>query len=185
MKDYYLDGTLQMTAFSKYPDKDYFQGKVIRYDENGKIRHSAQYKDHKLNGQFISYDEDGKKYTAIFKDNYAIEGTSLENSKTYGKRKVTYKDGSVTNEIWYYSIPKNQIQAKFFYDSTSIDKGYKTPLIKYFYDKTGKQIGVLTYDGYNPKDGVLVDYYYQNHNQNIRRKSYYKRKKLEYAWDET
>ncbi|WP_422857905.1 toxin-antitoxin system YwqK family antitoxin [Flagellimonas sp. S174] len=81
VRDYYISGQLQMEGYSTKPDRDYWEGKVVWYRENGKPFQVGNFVNGRLEREFISYLGDEK-----------LTGTYKRGRFVAGKQNVDYRN---------------------------------------------------------------------------------------------
>lgn len=132
VKDYYISGQIQMNAVSKYVDKDYWEGKVTWYNEDGTPYQTGNYTNNRIDGEFITYLKD-KRLVANYNKGYFISGKQNINSGSI--KMYTEKESDQLKEIQYEKDFKG-IRVEYY---GSKEKPRET--IKYF-DAKGELIGV-------------------------------------------
>ncbi len=99
IKDYYINGNLQMEGFCTDPKKDIYHGKAIWYYKNENIEEEVTYNKGELNGLSKTYFKDGTlKTEGTYKNDKAFNGTfdeccpyaTVEERKN-GKRIANYR----------------------------------------------------------------------------------------------
>lgn len=159
IKDYYLDGTLQMEAFSKTTNItriEDMEGKFTFYHKNGKIESFGEIKDGKKINEAKSFDENGQ---LIYHEKIDKEGKSEMKYITYQSELNPFnelllvdKEGKSKRIIYDKDIHKIRYEVDYNFNDGSVSR---------FYDLKGKLIGTLTFDdSYLPK-GTEVSYYHQ------------------------
>lgn len=163
LKDYYLNGVIQMDGFSKNndPNDEIYEGKVSWYYEDGKLYQTANYKDGVLTGEFKSYDQMGRLLS-----NYTYDEKGLFSGQEFMYKRTSptdslgadynyesfFKEGNTERTV-VYDESKSGIRYESFYSKT----GEKIKDV--YYGSKGEKIGESTYENYAPK-GTVVDYYY-------------------------
>ncbi|MEI6866351.1 hypothetical protein [Flavicella sp.] len=173
VKDFYINGNLQMEVFSKYEKIFFREGKSSWYNENGSLCQQANYKNNTLNGLFISF-YDNEKFELIYKNGKKFEGTEIYNNYN-DVGKLVFKNYNKTKHTHYFITAKHQVQSVCYFDSITENKNYS--VLEKYYDKTNKFLGQLTYADNQPKNGIKVVYNHQKGNNNISEILYYKNKK--------
>jgi len=109
IKDYYINGNLQMEGFCTHPTKDIYHGKAIWYYKNGNKEEEITYENGELNGLSKTYFKDGTlKTEGTYKNDKAFNGTfdeccpyayveEMENGKRIASYRY-YKDSKVIAE---------------------------------------------------------------------------------------
>lgn len=133
LKDYYIDGKLQMKAYSSSNKKDIFEGKTTWYYENGQISSERNYIKNTPHGQEKSYFRDGALLSeGIYKSGKMFNGTFLRTNeqpmKTY-----TAENGEIIASSAYYQENK-KVAYKYVYE------GIKKLTNSFYYDKDGREI---------------------------------------------
>ncbi|MEL7269174.1 MAG: hypothetical protein AAGL34_06350 [Bacteroidota bacterium] len=82
VKDYFITGELQMEGVSRYPDRDYWEGKVTWYNKDGSLLQIGNFAQGRLNGDFESY-IDGKKLMAVYKNGRLLSGKTNSLYRNY------------------------------------------------------------------------------------------------------
>ena len=103
VKDYYISGKLQGEATFVYIDyddegKNFNEGKMTLYHENGKVKSENYYFNNKPNGPFTEYYESGKKQVEGSYNYGSLEGSVItyhENGKPYTIN--IYENGELKN----------------------------------------------------------------------------------------
>lgn len=94
IKDYYINGNIQMEGWAKKDDERVFEGTIKWYYENGKLSSIKNYLEGKLNGDYITYYTNGnKKYIKTY-INGSIDGEVVEYHENGTEHiKGSYKKG--------------------------------------------------------------------------------------------
>ncbi len=150
MQDFYSSGKLQMSGTSSKANKDFWEGKVTWYNEDGSILQQGNYTNNRLNGTYIST-LDGKSLKALFKDGRIVSGKTNSN---FGNNRRYYTEikGDTTLNIIYEKDIKG-----VRYERYSVGNRYDI-LIKYF-DVEGKFIGERKSLSNGTYEGLEVSYY--------------------------
>ncbi|MBP2831892.1 hypothetical protein J8281_06795 [Aquimarina sp. U1-2] len=153
VKDYYIDHTLQMKGFSKYADKDHWEGLITWYDKNGQLSQSLEYTDNRLNGDTRSFYRE-KEMKGTYKDGRFVSG------------EVNMK----ANQYDFYIAKRDSLIVEIIHDNdldgirteTYLKDASKRYVVKrMFYDQQGKHIGTAIRDTLEYQDqGTDVYYYY-------------------------
>jgi len=145
VKDYYINGNLQMEGnWSNFQD-EILQGKVIWYYENGKVFEESEYINNYQHGMSIYYTKDGfLRAKGEFKKGGAWTGTFQK--KCCSGEIIQIKEGKKIAQLRYYN-KSNQVAVKlvFVNDSTSINSSFA---------RDGKKLGEMLYINQYPTDGV-------------------------------
>ena len=103
VKDYYISGQLQGEATFVYIDyddenKNFKEGKMTLYHQNGKIESETYYLNNTLNGPQIEYYEDGTKQSEAF-FNFGVLNGPMINYKANGQFDIVaqYDNGNLRN----------------------------------------------------------------------------------------
>ncbi|WP_339700613.1 hypothetical protein [uncultured Marixanthomonas sp.] len=131
IKDYYIDGTKQMTGFSKYKDSVHLEGKAVWYNKKGEVKESFNYRDNKLNGVGVFYRSEGTRRTPY---------------------EITYKNDRMLSKT-YFDTDRKGIRFKRIYEETG------THIKTLFYGNNGELIGTYFYSEKGDAKGIMVDYY--------------------------
>ncbi|SEK38447.1 Antitoxin component YwqK of the YwqJK toxin-antitoxin module [Aquimarina amphilecti] len=153
IRDYYIDGSLQMEGTSSNPTNDFWEGVVTWYDTNGKVIQSFTYENNRLEGDFITYYKD-KKLTAQYKDGRFVSGEANFNNGT-SQTYLVQRD-SILKEV-VYDKDLNGARYEYFKKNTGT---YLEIHETKFYDNDGKYIGTSTREKETGiYKGVYVTYY--------------------------
>lgn len=132
IKDYYINGNLQMEGMVTNPKNVYtYQGKITWYYKNGQKKEVENYLDNKRNGLFLTYFEDGtlktegtykndEPFTGAFYDDYYNTLSSFKEGKKHGFfiqynkngkliTKQEYDEGKITGLVKSESYLTNKI----------------------------------------------------------------------------
>lgn len=171
IKDYYINGNIQMEAFSSDSIKLVNEKTSIWYDTDGNKELSAEFENSKTNGKVIHYLKNGDiKYQGIFVDDAPYSGYINNNCNACIVNVSEYKKGEILSTNYFYENSK-QIAVKRHYLS---QKEYSFDNLRtekeVFYDENNKIIATLSYyndeNGYAyPKEGVQILYYNNDHRE--------------------
>ncbi|WP_400076417.1 hypothetical protein [Winogradskyella sp. R77965] len=162
VKDYYIDGTLQMEAFSSSEQKDVFQGDVIWYYANGKKRLQQTFKDHKIEGREKSYFRDGTLMSSgLYKNGRQFSG-SFYLSDTAVDKTADYNDGKLISRNAYYEASK-RLARKTYYNHYT----YAYEKTVYFNPKGDALVSYKEFNRDGLKTGITRVYVSTNENANI------------------
>ncbi|WP_397362738.1 hypothetical protein [Olleya sp. R77988] len=178
LKDYFLNGTLQMEAYSSSKDDDVFEGNATWYNEDGSIIRTSAYEKNRLNGDYISY-LNNNKYKATYYNDRPINGKVVSNSNYRSPIINVYKDSLHTKQYIYFTKTKNQIKSETHFDVSSKEYNYN-PVLRKFYDAKGNVIGKMTFNKHDYDNGIIVNYYYSDYRDQISSIDYYKDSNLQY-----
>ncbi len=123
IRDYYMDGTLQMKGFSTSSNKSVFQGDVIWYYPNGSITVHKTYEHGKLTGEESSYFKDGSLMSkGVYKNGKPFEGTFYLSSTSKDKT-ASYENGVLKSYNTFFEANKKVAKqtlynARGFYEHT-------------------------------------------------------------------
>ena len=154
IKDYFLDGKLQMSISSKEKNFNKIEqviGKFIFYHKNGKVEITGEEKNGIIKGS--KYDEKGK-----------LELTFTHTLPITAYEQIYYTDNKNIPNVYSYYQNKNLIKEISFGEDMKKARGeyhYKDDEIAYidYYDEKGNKIGTNTNS--NPDTyRLLVEYYY-------------------------
>ncbi len=161
VKDYYINGVLQMDGHTTSLEKDIFQGTVHWYDKSSKKTITRNYKNGVLEGDVINYM--GPFSTRCQYKNYMpYNGTIYNNNRTPAQY-ISYTDGKKDFSYSYYKN-STQIAVKMTYYYHKKYKSYY-PLKEIFYDKNNQVIGTLNYlknQSLIPDNGTEITFYLEN-----------------------
>ncbi len=161
VKDYYINGVLQMQGHITSLKKDIFQGEVNWYDKNGKKTITRNYKNGILEGDVIDYS--GPFSTRCYYKNFMPYSGTIYSNNTIPAEYIGYLDGK---QEFSYSYYKNStqvaVQTSYYYH-----KKYKNyyPLTSVFYDKNNQIIATLNYhknQGFVPENGTKITFYLED-----------------------
>ncbi len=114
IKDYYINGNLQMKAYSKDKSGKPFEKKAIWFYENGTKMIERTYDNGNLIGKDNSYFHNGTPMTsADYKDGKCFEGTYYNSRKTEFKT-TTVKQGETFSSNAYYETTKTIALKKLY-----------------------------------------------------------------------
>lgn len=134
VKDFYINGTLQMSGLSKYKDSISLL-QAIWYNEAGYPLNEINYEDAALrNGTRVYY-------------------TQNEDLTTTAIEELVYKEGDLA-KLMRFDGDRRGIRYETYYKNNS---SYK----EVYYDKNGKKIGESVYDDKGYSDGKKVTYHYK------------------------
>ncbi|MEA3451755.1 MAG: toxin-antitoxin system YwqK family antitoxin [Bacteroidota bacterium] len=140
VRDYYMDGQIQMTGEGIFNDKsnlaDYIMdGEFTFYDEKGNTTEISNYKNDKLHGKYFEYYENGKgKFIANYKNDLLNGDCILFYSDGKPKEKIHYINNRVNNSYQrFYPSGKleyncNMLNGKI---SGKFEQYYRSGNIKY------------------------------------------------------
>ena len=160
IKDFFLDGKLQMDAYATKKDFrsiEEFVGKFSFYFEDGKIEIQGEEKNGTLS--YKVYDPKGRINTRYHKEG---ENTYIE---TYNYADNAYVKGKKEFNVVYYqenAKVKKRIQYEEDLKKARIESYYEDEdnvLLKY-YDEKGKLIGSRAVKGSEAQAGIEVEYYH-------------------------
>ena len=169
VKDYYVNGVLQMEGLTTSLEKDVFQGTVNWYDKNGKKTITRNYKNGILEGDVIDYK--GPFSTRCYYKNFMpYNGTIYNNNRTPAQYS-SYTDGKIEfSDAVYKNSTQKALKTTYYYN-----KKYKNyyPLKTVFYDKNNQIVGILNYlknQSLIPDNGTKITFYLED-NQPVSIKS--------------
>ncbi|MFD2562139.1 toxin-antitoxin system YwqK family antitoxin [Aquimarina rubra] len=155
IKDYYINGQLQMVGTSTEKDKAIWEGKVTWYQKDGKVQQAFTYKNNRLDGEFITYYKD-QKLIAQYKDGRFFSGKTNfinKNSQTFREKK-----DSIIREV-IYDKDLNGTRYEIY---KKITKDYPKETGVKYYGNEGEYLGTSSIDSETGRyQGVFV-YYYKN-----------------------
>ncbi len=158
VKDFHLNGVLQMDGNSTSLEKDIFQGTVNWYNPDGSKSTTRNFNQGILEGTYIDYTAP-KIATCEFKNNRAYNGVLYTSGIEHSKYS-NYKNGILTHSYTYYK-DSDQVAVKtdYFYKK---EFGEYYPIKEMFYDKTNQIIGTIHYSKKHPtipQDGIKYTFY--------------------------
>ncbi|MBW1296895.1 toxin-antitoxin system YwqK family antitoxin [Aquimarina litoralis] len=153
IKDYYIDGTLQMEGLSRSNDEEsIWEGEVTWYTETGKISQIVSYKDGFFDGDMITYYKD-QKLVANYKNGKLISGKN--NFVFSGIQQYTEIKDSIIREVTY-----NKDLKGIRYESIKkITDTYPKEIEVKYYGNSGEYLGALSTDDKGKYKGISVIYY--------------------------
>lgn len=144
IKDFYINGVLQMNGHFSNLEKEVLEGKVTFYDEKGRKTNSANYVNGVLNGPSIVYLKNGKiEYTTEYKNGKIYNGIYKAATVKY-----LYKNGVTAKRIEFLS-PND------YYPLATTVYGKEKDSV-YWYTSKGKKIGFGIYKGISPINGLDI-----------------------------
>ncbi len=144
VKDFYINGVLQMDGYFSNLENEIMEGKVNFYNEQGNITHSETYTNGDLNGLTTVYLKNGTiDYTTEYKNGEIYNG--IYNGAVV---KRFYKNGVVIKDIEHSPPNPNYILKTTIYGK-EIDSVY-------WRTATGKQLGFGTFKNRKIIDGLKV-----------------------------
>ncbi len=168
IKDYYINGNMQMDGYFSNLEKETLQGEIIWYDIKGKKTILRNYDKGKLEGTIISFltngnviskgtYKNGKPYSGTIKDNCACPVSYTKYIKGKKQSDITYyQDSNIRAKEKFYFIEKNS-QSSYYNE--------ELPLKEVYYDKNNNEIGTLFYtkkDTYSISHGTEISFYEEN-----------------------
>lgn len=165
IKDFYMNGTLQMEGYSinNDPTKDILDGKVTWYNEQGKVYNIANYDKGVQHGVYQFYDTNGTLLTdMVYNNGEAVSGYMIT-PKRKGKDDEFHLN-PYDFKLDFLGKGKTKYTT-YDGDINGIRKvAYMTDVIDFekqeFYNEKGQKIAEATYQNYLPK-GKVVDYFYE------------------------
>lgn len=148
-EDFYISGKLQMSGLSTSSEKDFWEGKVTWFNEDGSILQQGNYKNNRLEGEYLSL-LGGRKLKGTFENGRMVSGAT--NGKINDRQYFTQIKGDTTISIIY----ENDIKG-VRYERYNIGDKYDA-IIKYF-DNKGALIGQRESLPDGNIVGVVVSYY--------------------------
>ncbi|WP_346883744.1 hypothetical protein [uncultured Algibacter sp.] len=138
IKDYFIDGQLQMQGLSSSNTKDIFEGLVTWYYKNGNKKTERHYKKGKQDGRIKGFFEDGTlKSDGQVKNNVFTSGTFIYTCNC--PFKVTkYKNQSITERLSYYKDTKTVAERQLIEYFDQVKKSI-------YYDRKGNEIASVNY----------------------------------------
>ncbi len=158
VKDYYINGVLQMDGHTTSLEKDIFQGTVHWYAQSGKKTITRNYKNGILEGDAINYT--GPFSTRCQYKNYMPYNGTIYNNNRIPAQYVNYTDGKKEfSNSYYKNSTQMAIKTSYYYH-----KKYQSyyPLKDVFYDKNNQVIGTLNYlknQSLIPDNGTKITFY--------------------------
>ncbi|MBS9462643.1 hypothetical protein KIM67_09485 [Flagellimonas sp. 389] len=167
IKDFYINGQIQMEGVSKFEDKDYWHGEVTWYNNNGSLLQKGNYVDNKLEGKFIT-SLHGQELTANYENGKFVSGK--QNIMSYGTQYYKEIDKDTVIEITH----KNGLNGIRGETYTLTDEDNYGRVKSKYYDKNGKLVAQMSYDRGSPINGSEA--YFRKGLDGIYQISYYKNK---------
>ena len=150
IKDYYINGNLQMDGYWSDIENETLEGKVSWYYENGKLSQENEYKNGSPHGKSTYYTKEGfLRATGAYKNGQAWNGTVP--SLCCPGRVSEFKEG---DEIAYLTFYKGlpQLAKKEIFGEGDISKIL-------YYDKNGDSIGQISYKDGEAEKGEFIWFY--------------------------
>lgn len=126
-KTYYPDGKIKEHYFLNKKDTNKFEGKLVKYFENGKISETVNYKDGKQNGTRTIYFQSGNVNIIENYSNGLFEGKYLTFNENGSKdSEGQYKKNSMTG-LWkfYFENPKNVVKEEVTFEKNMENGPFK------------------------------------------------------------
>ncbi len=147
VKDFYINGILQMEGFFSDLDKEIFEGEIVWYTDEGKISEKSNYKKGVLHGLSVVYLENEKiDYTTKYIDGRVYEGVVLG-----GYYKQFFEKGELVKYV-EFEAPNDfrNLQTRVY--------GVERDTIYWMNNQGDKLIGVGIYDSKNSNiiDGLNI-----------------------------
>lgn len=168
IKDYYINGNMQMDGHFSNLEKETLQGEIIWYDIKGKKTILRNYDKGKLEGTIISFLTNGTIISkGAYKNGKPYSGTIQDNCAcpvSYTK----YIKGKKQSDIAYYQDSNIRAKEKFYFIEKNSQSSYyneELPLKEVYYDKKNNEIGTLYYtkkDTYSVSHGTEISFYEEN-----------------------
>ncbi len=137
IKDYFLNGQLQMEGWSLSATEDIFDGMIKWYDAKGQLATSKTYTRGHLNGETIYY-ANGNIYTVgQYKEERMYSGTFPSEYDDF--QKTQYKDGHKIKELNYFTDSLTIARERLFIPNSD------TVQVNYFDKKKGLVSSALFY----------------------------------------
>lgn len=160
LKDYYIDGNLQMEGLSSNANKSVYEGKVTWYYKNGNKSVERNYKAGSKEGLIQSYFEDGHiMSTGTYKNDCPFSGTfKKRNFNEFIVRK--YEECTLIEEYSFYEKTKTIAERHLDYVERYL-RFFKS----IYYNEKGEVIGELPYKKANHVEeeaGTKVHFSYTN-----------------------
>ncbi|WP_136467424.1 hypothetical protein [Flagellimonas onchidii] len=161
IKDFYINGVLQMKGCFSDLDKETFEGEIVWYNVKGIITNRANYRRGQLHGLCTVYLENGEiDFTAKY-----INGKIYDGVYVGTRYKQFYKKGKLIKQVELEAVNHfRSLETRIF--------GLKKDTVYWMTNDGKQQIGVGIYDGVNNKiiDGldiqnnflIAVHTYYKN-----------------------
>ncbi|MFS4493592.1 toxin-antitoxin system YwqK family antitoxin [Maribacter sp. 2308TA10-17] len=151
IQDYFMSGQLQMNALSKSSEKDFWEGKVTWYNEDGSVFQEGTYIDNRLEGEFITY-MDAKRLVSKYANGRFVSG---RRNTPYGNNSQMYfeQEGDTLYEVLYEKDIKG-IRSEHY----GTKERYR--FLSKYYNANGELIGERKLLPNNYYKGIEVLYYY-------------------------
>ena len=150
VKDYFINGKLQMEGFWSHPENETFEGEARWYYKNGQLLQQLNYKNDVLEGLSTFYTEKGfLRAKGIYKNGDYYTGTFQ--SFCCPGRVTQYQEGKEIAYLTFYKNLKQLAKKEIFIDG-NISK------IQYF-DKKGAPLGEINYKDDEAISGTYIWFY--------------------------
>lgn len=116
IKDYYKDGSLQMTGLSRFKDSVHLEGKAVWYFQNGEVNQLQTYTNNVLDGVAIYYSENPERLA----------------------REITYKMGERVQDVYFDKVRDGIRYVRHFEEGNIVKIDY--------YGNEGEFIATYSYD---------------------------------------
>lgn len=160
IKDYYLNGQLQMEGYSNKLNIDRiqdFEGKYTFYYENGQIESTGHVSKENKSYQNTHFDKQGRIiFDGLFDSQGVTEGKKIiyqDEENPADEVFFMYRNGDYKRVVYDKDINKIRYEI-LFQDGETLSTIHS-------YDKNGTLIGTLSYDKDYTPNGIEVEYYYQ------------------------
>ncbi|WP_291871540.1 hypothetical protein [Maribacter sp.] len=151
VEDYYVSGKPQMSALSKYTDKDFWHGKVTWYNADGSMLQQGTYKENSLHGEYISYVA-GEKVVSNYENGVYVSGRTNIN---YGSYYVYLEEIESGFRRVYHAGDLKGIRYEEYLDKD------KNNIFTKYYNKKGEYVGESKETNNGQKTGLVVYYNYK------------------------
>ncbi|WKB80418.1 hypothetical protein QYR09_11715 [Cellulophaga lytica] len=144
VKDFYINGVLQMNGHFSNLEQEVMEGKITFYDKKGTKTNTANYVNGVLNGVATTYLKNGKiAYTSEYKNGKIYNGIYKAATVKY-----LYKNGVTAKRIEFLAPNDHYPLATTVYG--------KEKDSVYWYTSKGKKIGFGIYKGTDPINGLDI-----------------------------
>ena len=150
IKDYHINGNLQMEGYYSNLEKEELEGKAIWYYSSGQRSQVLHYKNAKRNGEALNFSKKGfLRAKGIYKDDNYWSGTFIDDCCFNGYI-PEYKAGKKIGQLLFHA-DSDQIAVKYDFKNDSL-------VIANHFNTKGENVGSLKSINHMPIDGILASY---------------------------
>ena len=154
VKDYHINGNVQMEGYYSNLKKEELEGKAIWYYSSGKRSQVLHYKNAKRNGEALNFSKKGfLRAKGLYKDDNYLSGTFIDDCCFNGYI-PKYKAGKKIGQLLFHA-DSDQIAVKYDFKNDSL-------VIANHFNTKGENIDSLKSINHQPKDGLLASYNLNN-----------------------